>query len=80
MSAVLPLFGGVLLGRFVANRGFAIAVQVVLYAAAASILIATAPDHGASRASGAILAAILAPLCVAAVAGGVRWRRHTVAA
>jgi hypothetical protein len=73
MAALLPLVGGVLLARFTARRP-TVAGVLVLYALAATVLIATAPDHGHSYSSGVILSLVLAPLCVLAVVIGGLWR------
>ena len=54
MAALLPLIGGVLIARFAGSRSTVIASEVVLYAIAAAVLIATAPDHGHSYGSGVI--------------------------
>jgi drug/metabolite transporter (DMT)-like permease len=78
MSAVLPLLGGLLLGRFVANRRIAIAVQVALYAIAATALVASAPSHGASHGDGLLLAVVLAPVSAATLAFGVVWQHRNV--
>jgi drug/metabolite transporter (DMT)-like permease len=78
MSAVLPLLGGLLLGRFVANRRVAIAVQVAFFAIAATVLIASAPSHGASHGEGLLLAVILAPVSAATLALGGVWQHRTV--
>jgi peptidoglycan/LPS O-acetylase OafA/YrhL len=76
MVALLPLIGGVLLARFAAGRTTVIAAEIVLYALAATVLIATAPDHGHSYGSGVILSLVLAPLCVLAVVLGSLWRNR----
>ena len=78
MSAVLPLLGGLLLGRFVANRRTAIAVQVAFFAIAATALVASAPSHGASHGEGLLLAVILAPVSAATLAFGAVWQHRTV--
>jgi drug/metabolite transporter (DMT)-like permease len=77
MFAVLPLVGGLLLGRFVTNRRAAIAVQIVLFAIAAAILIATAPSHDSSYGSGIIFAVILAPVSAATLALGSLWQSRS---
>jgi len=79
MSAVLPLLGGLLLGRFVNNRWVAIALQAVLFAIAAVVLIASAPSHGSSYGMGVLLAVILAPASVATFAMGTMWQHRTAA-
>jgi peptidoglycan/LPS O-acetylase OafA/YrhL len=76
MAALLPLIGGVLIARFAGSRSTVIASEVVLYAIAAAVLIATAPDHGHSYGSGVILSLVLAPLCVLAVVLGSLWRNR----
>lgn len=80
MSAVLPLLGGLLLGRFVADRRLAIATQVIFFLVAAGVLVASAPSHDSSHAQGALLAAILAPVSVATLALGTLWRTRTTVA
>ena len=79
MIAVLPLLGGLLLGRFVANRGVAVGLQVAFFAIAAVVLIATAPDHAASHGEGALFAAVLAPISIATFVLGVAWRNRGTA-
>ncbi|MEY2423784.1 MAG: hypothetical protein QOI95_3851 [Acidimicrobiaceae bacterium] len=76
MIAVLPLIGGLLLGRFVANRRGAIAAQAALVALAAAVLIATAPSHDTSYGEGVLLAVILVPVSVATFALGALWQRR----
>jgi peptidoglycan/LPS O-acetylase OafA/YrhL len=76
MAALLPLIGGVLLARFVTSRTTVIAAELVFYALAATVLIATAPDHGHSYGSGVILSIVLAPLCVLAVVLGSLWQNR----
>ncbi|MGF7235136.1 MAG: hypothetical protein ACQSGP_09275 [Frankia sp.] len=75
MSAILPLLGGLLLGRFAPVRP-AIAVQIAFYAVAAAALIATAPNHGSGYAGGVILSLVLAPLSAVAYFIGWSWRRR----
>jgi F0F1-type ATP synthase assembly protein I len=74
MISIVPLLAGLLLARFVTNRILVIAIETVLFALAAVVLILTAPDHGASHLAGAGLSAVLAPLCVLAVVLGLYWR------
>jgi hypothetical protein len=76
MFAVLPLLGGLLLGRFTPARA-AIAVQVVFYAIASAALILSAPDHGASHTDGVLLSLVLAPLCALTVFLGWIWRHRS---
>jgi hypothetical protein len=78
MSALLPLLGGLLLARFIAQRGIVVGVELVFFAVAAAVLIATAPDHGHGHGSGVLLSAVLAPLCVLAVVLGFVWRNRSV--
>jgi energy-coupling factor transporter transmembrane protein EcfT len=67
MFALLPLVGGVLLGRF-APRTVAIAVQIVFVAIAATILTLTSPQHGGTYTDG-----VLISVAVAAVSAGTLW-------
>jgi peptidoglycan/LPS O-acetylase OafA/YrhL len=77
MAALFPLVGGVLLARFAGRRGTVVALEILLYAVAAAVLIASAPDHGHSYGAGVVLAAVLAPLCVLAVVLGSLWRKSS---
>lgn len=79
MAALVPLIGGILLARFAARRTLVIGVELVLFALAAAVLIATAPDHGHSYGSGVVLTIVLAPLCAMAVVLGSMWRARTTA-
>lgn len=74
MFALLPLIGGLLLARFIARRATVIGVELALYASAAAVLIATAPEHDTSYGAGVLLSAALAPLCALAVVLGSLWR------
>jgi hypothetical protein len=76
MSAILPLVGGLLLGRFVSAR-IAVPVQVALYLLAAVLLIVSSPRHGASHADGAVLSLVLAPLAALTLFLGMLWRRRS---
>jgi hypothetical protein len=76
MFAILPLLGGLVLGRFTPSRT-AIAVQIAFYAAASAVLISTAPDHGGSHTDGVFLSLILAPLSALTVGIGSIWRRRS---
>ena len=76
MFALLPVLGGLILGRFCPARP-AIGIQVALYGIAAAVLIATAPEHGASRTSGIWLSMALAPLSALTVFIGWAWRRRS---
>jgi hypothetical protein len=75
MFAILPLLGGFLVGRFMTRRA-AIAVQIVFYAIATLVLVATSPTHGATHTSGALLALILLPLSAGALLLGQGWQRR----
>lgn len=59
MFALLPLLGGVLLG-WLAPRKAAIAVQIVFYAVAATVLTLTAPSHGGHYSDGIVIGIALA--------------------
>jgi hypothetical protein len=80
MSALLPLLGGLLMARYLADRRAVIGIDVVLYALAAAVLVATADDHGHSTGSGVLLAAVLAPLSVLTVVLGLVWRSRSMSA
>jgi hypothetical protein len=54
MFALLPLIGGVLLG-WLAPRKAAIAVQVIFYVIAVTVLTLTAPDHGGHYSDGIVI-------------------------
>ncbi|WP_433044891.1 hypothetical protein [Dactylosporangium sp. CS-033363] len=75
MFAILPIVGGVLLGRF-APRGIAIAVQVVLWAVAAAMLTATAPDHGGSYSDAWLVVPALAVVSALTLLAGLWLRRR----
>jgi hypothetical protein len=79
MLAVLPLLGGLLLGRFVSDRRIAVVLQLAFYAIAAAVLIASAPSHGASHGKGVVLALVLAPVSAATFFLGTVWQRRTTA-
>lgn len=76
MFAVLPLLGGLLLGRFVNDRRVAIAIQLALFAVASAVLIASAPDHGATHTHGLLIAMVLAPVSAATFTLGTLWQHH----
>jgi len=76
VSAILPLLGGLLLGRFVRPRT-AVPVQAALYLVAAVLLIITAPEHGARHTKGAMLSLVLAPLAALTFFLGTLWRRRS---
>jgi len=80
MLAVLPIIGGLLLGRFVANIRIAIALQLAFYALAAAVIIATAPDHGSSHGKGVVFALVLAPVSAAMLFLGTLWQRRSAVA
>ncbi|MDT3440287.1 MULTISPECIES: hypothetical protein [unclassified Pseudofrankia] len=75
MTAILPLLGGLLLGRFAAIR-VAVGIQIALYAVAAASLILTAPDHGGSYTDGVLLSLVLAPLSALTFFLGRLWRKR----
>lgn len=79
MAALLPLIGGLLLARFLANRTLVIGVEIGLFAVAAAVLIATAPDHDHSHGAGVVLSLVLAPLCALVVVLGTVWRQRSEA-
>jgi peptidoglycan/LPS O-acetylase OafA/YrhL len=72
--ALLPLLAGLLLARFVARRDIVVGLELGLFALAALVLIATAPDHHHSHGAGVLLSVVLAPLCALAVVLGSLWR------
>lgn len=76
MVAVVPIVAGFLLALSMPLR-IAIAVQAVLYLAAAGVLIASAPDHGSTHATGALIALVVLPLAALSIGAGmwVRSRR-----
>jgi hypothetical protein len=80
MSAVLPIIGGLLVARFVRNRGVAIVLQLAFYAISAAALIASAPSHDSSYSQGLVLALVLAPVSVATFALGTIWQHRATAA
>ena len=73
MIAIIPLIAGVALG-LTAPRRTAVIAQVVFYLLAAAVLIATAPDHGATRVEGAVLALGLLPLAALSLGAGLLTR------
>ncbi len=77
MIAIIPLIAGIALGLTAPRRTAAIA-QFVLYGLAAAVLIATAPQHDATRAEGALLALGLLPLAALSLGAGllIRSRRQ----
>jgi hypothetical protein len=77
MIAIIPLIAGVALGLTTPRRTAVIA-QVVFYALAAAVLVATAPQHDATRAQGAVLALVLLPLAALSLGAGllIRSRRE----
>jgi hypothetical protein len=75
MFALLPLVGGLLLG-WLASRRIAIVVQVVLYAIALTMLVASAPDHGGTYADAGWLAPALAVVSAGTLLLGFRLARR----
>jgi hypothetical protein len=80
MFALLPLIGGLLLG-WLAPRKVAVALQVLLFAIAITILTDSAPDHGGSYRDGLWIGPALAVVSVATLLAGF-WlqRRRTTPA
>jgi hypothetical protein len=70
MIAIIPLIAGVALG-LTAPRRTAVIAQVVLYVLAAAVLVATAPQHDATRAQGGLLALGLLPLAALSLGAGL---------
>ena len=81
MFALLPLVGGLLLG-WLAPRNVAIPLQAVFWAVAATILTASAPDHGGEYSDGFFIAPALAVVSAGALLLGfwLNARRTTDAA
>jgi hypothetical protein len=75
--ALVPLIAGLLLARYIAQRGVVIGIEVALFALAAAVLIATAPDHDHSRGAGVLMSVALAALCALVVVLGSVWRTRT---
>ena len=73
MIAIIPLIAGVALG-LTAPRRTAVVAQIVFYVLAAAVLVATAPQHDATRAQGAVLALVLLPLAALSLGGGLLLR------
>jgi hypothetical protein len=75
--AIIPLITGIALGLTTPRRTAVIA-QVVFYALAAAVLVASAPQHDATRAQGAVLALVLLPLAALSLGAGllIRSRRE----
>jgi hypothetical protein len=82
MFALLPLAGGLLLG-WLAPRRTAVALEVVFYIVAVTILTSTAPDHGGEYRDIAWIAPALAIASAGALLLGMRFgragRRHAAA-
>ena len=78
MAALLPLIGGLLLGRL-APRRIAIALQVVLFAIAITVLTISAPRHGGSHADSLWIGPALAVVSVATLLAGFWLRRRSAA-
>jgi hypothetical protein len=73
MIAILPLIAGIALGLTVPRRT-AIIAEAIFYLVAAAVVIATAPQHDATRAEGALLALGLLPLAALSLAAGIHIR------
>lgn len=80
MIALLSLVAAALLGRYTSQLRTVIQVQALLYVLACVALIGTAPGHGSTRTTGALLGLLLAPLTIGCVALGRSWRKHSAAA
>ncbi len=77
---LLPLIGGVLAGWLAPTRA-AVAFQVVFALVGASVVIASAPDHGTTHGAAAVwVIPLTIGLAPAALAVGMRLRRRRVAA
>lgn len=76
MFALLPLIGGLLLGRFAARK-VAITVQVVFFAVAIAALTISAPDHSASYADSLWIGPALAVLSAGTLLAGFKLAGRT---
>jgi hypothetical protein len=77
MFALLPVIGGLLLG-WLAPRKIAIALQVVLFAIATTILTISAPDHGGSYRDSLWIGPALALVSAATLLAGF-WLHRRIA-
>lgn len=77
MLALLSLVVAVPLARFVSSLRTVVLVQGGLCLLAGIVLVGTAPDHGSTRTTGFLLALLLVPLTVLAVAAGRAWRSRS---
>jgi len=80
MIALLSLVVAVPLARFIAALRTVVLVQAGLCVFAGVVLVGTAPDHGSTRTTGFLLALLLVPLTVVAVAAGRAWRSRSTRA
>lgn len=76
MFALLPLVGGVLAG-WLAPRKLAIALQIVFYAVAVTVLTLTAPEHGGDYGDIAWIAPALAVVSALTLLAGLWLGRRT---
>lgn len=74
MIALLSLVVAVPLARFVSALRTVVLVQSGLCVLAGAVLVGTAPNHGSTRTTGFVLALVLIPLTVVAIAVGRAWR------
>lgn len=70
MIAIVPLIAGIALG-ITAPRRTAVIAQAVFFVLAAAVLVATAPQHDATRAQGGLLALGLLPLAALSLGAGI---------
>lgn len=75
MLLLLPLVGGVLAG-WLAPARTAIAIQVVFAVIGATVVIASAPHHGASHAVAVWVIPLTLVIAVGALLAGMRLRRR----
>jgi hypothetical protein len=75
MAVVLPLIGGVLLGRFV-EWTWAVVGQAALAVIAIVVLTLTAPEHGGSYNDAVVITAIVVLLSALTLFLGRLWRRR----
>jgi hypothetical protein len=80
MMLLLPHIGGVLAGWLAPTRT-AVALQVVFALVGASVVIASAPQHGTTDGAAAVwVIPLTIVLAIAALAIGIRLRRRRIAA
>jgi hypothetical protein len=81
MSVLLPLVGGIVLGRY-APWIWALVGQALLSVVAIVALVATAPGHGGDQSPMEVFVFTVIVACLAAITLmiGRAWRRRTVSA